>query len=129
MIEKEFSEMKLEEKKIIGKHIIADLYGVKKELITKKEKVMKVTEAAVRVSGMKKIKSYYKQFKPWGVTGVVLISESHVSIHTWPEYELVNLDIFSCGDKRKAEKAFNFFIKKLKPKDCRKIEIDRGSKI
>ncbi|MEM5779124.1 MAG: adenosylmethionine decarboxylase, partial [Candidatus Aenigmatarchaeota archaeon] len=92
-------EKNLEEKGRVnvGKHIVADLYGAKQELIAKKEKVMEVMESAVRFAGMKKIKSYYKQFKPWGVTGIVLISESHISIHTWPEYNLVNLDIFSCG--------------------------------
>lgn len=127
MVEKNTKSILEEKIKVnIGKHIVADLYGVKKELIAKKEEVMKVMESAIRFAGMKKIKSYYKQFKPWGVTGIVLVSESHVSIHTWPEYELVNLDIFSCGEKKKVEKAFKFFLKNFKPKDYKKIEIDRG---
>lgn len=121
-------EKNLEEKGRVnvGKHIVADLYGTKQELIAKKEKVREVMESAVRFAGMKKIKSYYKQFKPWGVTGIVLISESHISIHTWPEYNLVNLDIFSCGEKKKVEKAFEFFLRRFKPKYYKKIEIDRG---
>ncbi|MEM5812931.1 MAG: adenosylmethionine decarboxylase [Candidatus Aenigmatarchaeota archaeon] len=123
MVEKNLKE---KERVNVGKHIVADLYGVKQELIAKKEKVMEVMESAARFAGMKKIKSYYKQFKPWGVTGIVLISESHISIHTWPEYNLVNLDIFSCGEKKKVEKAFKFFLRRFKPKDYKKIEIDRG---
>lgn len=123
MVEKNSEE---KAKKNVGKHIVADLYGVSREKIARKEDVKKVMESAIRFAGMKKIKSYYKQFKPFGVTGIVLISESHISIHTWPEYELVNLDIFSCGEKKKAEKAFLFFLKKLKPKDYKKIEIERG---
>lgn len=128
MVEKN-SIKRLKEEQIpknIGTHTIADLYGVNKELISKKEKVKSIMEEAIKFAGIKKIKSYYKQFKPWGVTGIALISESHVSIHTWPEYELVNLDLFTCGEKKKVKKAFEFFIKKLKPKYCRKIDIERG---
>jgi len=116
----------LSNSKIVGRHIIADLYGVEKEKIARKQELEKVVEEAIAVSKIKKIKSFYKQFKPHGVTGIVLISESHISIHTWPELELVNLDIFTCGDLKKVESAFNVFIKRLKPKNYRKVVLDRG---
>jgi len=123
--------MKMEKKllsnsKIVGRHIIADLYGVKESKIAKKQDLEKIVEEAIAISGIKKIKSFYKQFKPHGVTGVVLISESHISIHTWPELGLVNLDIFTCGDLKKVESAFKVFIKRLEPKYHRKVILDRG---
>ena len=111
---------------IVGKHIIAELYGVNRELISKESTVKQIIEEVVEESGLTKVGSVYKQFNPHGVTGIVLISESHVSVHTWPEYELVNLDIFTCGDTDKAEKAFELFLKKFNPKSFRHYILDRG---
>lgn len=111
---------------IVGKHIIAELYGVPKELISNEKTVREIVEDVVSKAELTKVGSVYKQFNPHGVTGVVLIAESHVSIHTWPEYELVNLDVFTCGDTKKAEKAFELFIKRFKPKSYRHYVLDRG---
>lgn len=111
---------------IVGRHIIAEFYGVDPELIAREEVVRGIVEGVVNEAGLNKVGSIYKQFNPHGVTGIVLISESHVSIHTWPEYGLINLDIFTCGDKSKAEKAFKLFLDKFKPKSYRHYMLDRG---
>jgi len=111
---------------IVGRHIIAELYGVRKELISNEKTVREIVEEVVREAGLNKVGSVYKQFNPHGVTGIVLIAESHISIHTWPEYELVNLDVFTCGDASKAEKAFQLFLEKFKPKSYRHYILDRG---
>jgi S-adenosylmethionine decarboxylase len=111
---------------IVGRHIIAELYGVLKELISNEMEVKRIVEEVVNKAGLTKVGSVYKQFNPHGVTGVVLIAESHISIHTWPEYELVNLDIFTCGDVSKAEMAFNLFLEYFKPKSYRHRILNRG---
>jgi S-adenosylmethionine decarboxylase len=111
---------------IVGKHIIAELYGVPKELILYEKSVREIVEEVVEKSGLTKVGSVYKQFSPHGVTGIVLVAESHVSLHTWPEYELVNLDIFTCGDAKAAEKAFELFLEKFKPRSYRHYVLDRG---
>jgi len=111
---------------IIGRHIIAELYGVSKDLISKEESVRSIMEDVVREVGLTKVGSVYKQFNPHGVTGIILIAESHISIHTWPEYELVNLDIFTCGDAEKAEISFRLFLEKFKPRWYRHFVLDRG---
>jgi len=111
---------------IVGRHIIAELYGVPKELISNESEVRRIIEEVVEEAELTKVGSVYKQFNPHGVTGVVLIAESHVSIHTWPEYELVNLDVFTCGDVSKVEKAFRLFLQKFKPKSYRHYVLDRG---
>jgi len=112
--------------KVLGRHIIAELYGVSKELIAREEQVREIMEKVIKESGIEAVGSLYKQFNPHGVTGIVLISESHISIHTWPEYELVNLDIFTCGDPKQADKAFEAFLKYFKPKSYRHYVLDRG---
>lgn len=110
---------------VIGKHIIAELYGVERRLISYESKVREIVESVVEEANLVKIGSVYKQFKPYGVTGIVLIAESHISLHTWPEYETVNLDIFTCGDGKKAEKAFELFIEKFKPERYEHKVIER----
>jgi len=111
---------------IVGRHIIAELYGVPEDLISTESTVKKIIEEVVKEAELTCVGSVYKQFNPHGVTGIVLIAESHVSVHTWPEYNLVNLDIFTCGDVRKAEKAFKLFLEKFKPKSYRHYILDRG---
>ncbi|MBC7081022.1 MAG: S-adenosylmethionine decarboxylase [Thermoplasmatales archaeon] len=112
--------------KILGRHIIAEFYGVDKKLISEESVLKEIVEKVIEESKIEKIGILTKQFNPHGVTCIVLISESHISIHTWPEYELVNLDIFTCGDKKKSEIAFELFIKYLKPKNFRHYILDRG---
>ncbi len=111
---------------IVERHIIAELYGVPKELISNESTVRQIVEEVVKEAELNKVGSVYKQFNPHGVTGIVLIAESHISVHTWPEYELVNLDVFTCGDAKKAEKAFQLFLEKFKPKSYRHYILDRG---
>jgi len=111
---------------IVGKHIIAEFYGVPADIISKEDTVRAIIEEVVDEAELTRVGSVYKQFNPHGVTGIVLIAESHVSIHTWPEYGLINLDIFTCGDTSKAERAFKLFIEKFKPKSYRHYVLDRG---
>ena len=112
--------------KILGKHIIAELYGVDKNLISKEKEVKEIMEKVVQEANITVIGTLWKQFNPHGVTGIALVAESHISIHTWPEYELVNLDIFTCGDPKQADDAFQSFIKYFKPKYYRHYMLDRG---
>lgn len=112
--------------KVLGKHIIAELYGVHKDLISREEQVKKIVDRVIKEAKIEVVGSLYKQFNPHGVTGIVLISESHISIHTWPEYELVNLDIFTCGDPQQAHRAFEAFLEYFKPKFYRHYTLDRG---
>ncbi len=110
----------------VGLHIIAELYGVDPALISYVEDVEPVVEDIVQEAELSKIQSYYHQFQPHGVTGIVLLAESHVSLHTWPEHGLVNLDIFTCGDPAKAVKAFELFLERFRPASYRHLQLERG---
>lgn len=110
----------------IGYHIIADLYGVEFDLIDKEKDIKILLENSVLISNLTKINSYYYQFNPHGATGIVLLAESHISIHTWPEYNLVTLDIYTCGDTSKAEIAYDYIIKTLQPKHIFEKRFERG---
>lgn len=113
----------------VGIHIIADFYGVDKDKITYVEQIKPIFEETVRYAGLTKISSDYYQFKPKGCSGIVLIAESHLSFHTWPEHELITLDIYTCGDPRQAYLALEFLERSLSPKKTSQMVIERGTEI
>jgi len=78
-------------------------------------------EAGATVLG----ESFHK-FQPVGVTGVVIISESHICIHTWPEHRYAAVDIFTCGDAFAPRKAADIIIQRLESTDRTITEVPRG---
>ncbi|NPA41362.1 MAG: S-adenosylmethionine decarboxylase [Aquificae bacterium] len=112
--------------KTLGLHILADLYGVEAERIDRVEDIRDLLETAVKVADLTKISSHYYQFQPHGATGVVLLAESHISIHTWPEHGLATVDVYTCGDPSKAYKAMEYIINTLEPKRVDKQVHERG---
>ncbi|MCI4434776.1 MAG: S-adenosylmethionine decarboxylase [Thermoplasmata archaeon] len=116
-------------KMAVGIHIIADFYGVDKDKITYVEQIKPIFEETVRYAGLTKISSDYYQFKPKGCSGIVLIAESHLSFHTWPEHELITLDIYTCGDPKQAYLALEFLERALSPKKTSQMVIERGTEV
>lgn len=106
-------------------HIIADFFGVNPELIKFAEKMKLLVDPIPIKSGLTVLDSKYHQFKPYGVSCVYLLAESHISIHTWPELGYMALDIFTCGESENAFKAFEMFRKIFKPKEIKKHIISR----
>ena len=82
-------------------------------------------DAAAEV-GATVIDDIFHQFSPQGVTGVVAIAESHLCIHTWPEYGYAAVDIFTCGDGFDPTQAAQLLIKRLRSKDPEIQELPRG---
>ena len=113
----------------VGIHIIADLYGVDSRLLERAETMMNVIEEAVKFAKLTKVSSDYYQFEPFGASGVVLIAESHLSFHTWPEHGLVTLDIYTCGAPEEAEKAYQYILEKLQPERVEVVFVERGKEV
>lgn len=84
--------------KYLGQHLILELYGCPAALLDDSRHVENTLTQAVQASGATMIQPFFHQFAPQGVSGVVIISESHFTIHTWPEYGYAALDVFTCGD-------------------------------
>ena len=110
----------------IGIHLVGDLKGVDPQKISKVDSMQQIVESAVRYGKLTKIRSYYHQFTPSGVSGIVLLAESHLSFHTWPEYGLVALDIFTCGPTENAEIALEYILGKLTPSSIEYKRVERG---
>ncbi len=110
---------------MLGRHIILELHGVNKELLNNKEYLENLLIEAARVAGGRILGSFFHEFNPQGVTGIVAIAESHLSIHTWPEFRYAAIDIFTCRgiDPRKAA---DLIIDKLRPEKYFTIFLSRG---
>ncbi len=113
--------------KSLGKHLIVELYDCDRDLIASVDSVEKILVDAVNVSKATIIKPLFHQFNPHGVSGVVVIAESHFSVHTWPEYGYCALDIFTCGEQIDSDKALHFLKEKFKAKSMSIMELKRGT--
>ncbi len=112
--------------KTLGLHILADLYGVEASKIDHVEDVKALLEGAVKYAGLSKLSSHFHQFYPHGATGIILLEESHISIHTWPEHGYAAIDVYTCGGKEKTFKAMEYILKVLKPKRVDEKIAERG---
>ena len=90
---------------IIGKHCILELYGCDPIKLNDESFVRTSLTLASKVAGANLLNMITHKFHPQGVTGLALLSESHISIHTWPESRYAAIDVFTCGKKTMPEKA------------------------
>lgn len=81
---------------------------------------------AAELAGAHIVGDTFHRFSPHGVSGVVVIAESHLSIHTWPEYRYAALDLFTCGDTVDPWKGFSHLREKLRSKQISHTELKRG---
>ncbi|OUC97591.1 adenosylmethionine decarboxylase [Streptomyces swartbergensis] len=109
-----------------GRHVVADVYDIAPEAINDASLIMRSLEAGIRRSGATVCGSQMKHFEPSGFTVLYLLSESHVSVHTYPEERSLFFDAFTCGEKCRPELIIEELVAALG--DCeRHVQIlDRG---
>ena len=94
-----------------GTHCIAELYDCPRELLNDETFVKRALREAVEEGFATLLHEVSHKFHPQGVTALGLIAESHVAIHTWPEYGYVAADVFTCGHRAKAEQACEHLVR------------------
>jgi S-adenosylmethionine decarboxylase len=110
----------------LGRHLLADLHGIAPDLLTEPQLIEQFLLDAALAAGATPIFSKFHQFgKGQGVTGVLLLRESHISIHTWPEYGFAAVDAFMCGASR-PDLAIEILQQAFKPLQSRTEEVLRG---
>ena len=120
-----------------GLHIIADLYNCQKsELLVSSQQLRDLCVNACRDSGLTVLGEHFYQFdgadgtQPGGSTGAVVLAESHLAIHTWPERDGATLDVYVCNftsdNTGKAEEVYSKLVKALKPADVLVERVQRG---
>lgn len=110
----------------LGKHLLIELRECNTEILNDLKKVQDVLITAAKVAEATIVEVAFHEFSPFGISGMVIIVESHLSIHTWPEYNYAAVDIFTCGDILKPEKAVAYLIEKFQSKNPSVVELKRG---
>ncbi|KGG13596.1 MULTISPECIES: adenosylmethionine decarboxylase [Prochlorococcus] len=103
-------------KRMLGKHCILELYECDAVKINDEAFIRTTITLSAKASGAKLLNLITHKFQPFGVTGLALLAESHISIHTWPEIRYAAVDVFTCGEHTLPEKACDFLAKELQAK-------------
>jgi S-adenosylmethionine decarboxylase len=109
----------------LGRHVITDLWECNQELLINIETVEKIMVDAALEAGADIREVTFHQFEPEGVSGVVVISESHLTIHSFPEHRYASIDVYTCGDMN-PHIASKFLVEQFQAKSYETLEILRG---
>lgn len=110
----------------LGRHILAEIYGCDPAILNDRELIEKIMVDSALAAGAEIREVAFHKFSPMGVSGVVVISESHLTIHTWPELGYAAVDVFTCGDKINPWDACNYMTERLKAGHITATEVKRG---
>jgi S-adenosylmethionine decarboxylase len=110
----------------LGRHILAEFYGCPPEKLNNPDRIKQEMVAAALEAGAEVRETVFHQFSPQGVSGVVVISESHLAIHTWPEFGYAAVDIFTCGQTVDPWVSCNYLKQRFAAENMTAREIKRG---
>lgn len=112
--------------KTLGRHLLIELYQCDNRVISDVRKIEEIMVDAAKAAKAHIVDVVFHNFNPNGVSGVVVISESHLTIHTWPEYNFASIDIFTCGATINPWKAYDYLSRQFKAKTYTAMELKRG---
>src|SRR5256885_14890164 len=110
----------------LGRHLLLELFDCDLDAINNVETVKGALIEAAKRAQATIVDVVFHEFNPFGVSGVVVIAESHLSIHTWPEYRYAAVDIFSCGDVLQPEIAARYLVEQFGAERTSVVEMQRG---
>jgi len=110
----------------LGTHLLVELRDCNPAILKNLEEVRDALVSAAKEAKATIVDISFHEFNPFGISGMVVIAESHLSIHTWPEYGYAAVDIFTCGDVIKPEVAASSIIERFQCKSPSMVELKRG---
>jgi S-adenosylmethionine decarboxylase len=110
----------------LGTHLLLELRDCNPKTLSNLEFVQETLKNAALEAKATIVEVAFHEFSPFGISGMVVIAESHLAIHTWPEYGYAAVDVFTCGDLIDPRVAAKFLIEKFQCKDPSIIEMKRG---
>jgi S-adenosylmethionine decarboxylase len=114
----------------LGRHLLVEVYGCDPKILTNPARVKATMLRAARATKTTVLQSMFHTFDSKGVTGVVLIAQSHLSVHTWPEYGYASVDVYACGGKADPWSAIDVLLEGFKGRkvDAREFRRPRASR-
>jgi S-adenosylmethionine decarboxylase len=110
----------------LGRHLLLELRDCNRDKLNDLDLLRETMLGAAEETGATVIGEIFHQFSPQGVTGVVAIAESHLCIHTWPEFGYAAVDIFTCGEGFEPNDAARLIVERLEAHDPEFTEVTRG---
>lgn len=114
--------------KALGQHILIELYQCNVQKIDDQDYLEKALCKAAEIAGATIVNSTFHRFSPYGVSGVVVIQESHFAVHSWPEHGYTAIDLFTCSDEMDYKAAYSYLVEALESAQHEFKHIERGSK-
>ena len=110
---------------MLNKHVLYDVWVEDRTVLATVEPIKELMCRAAEAGGATVLHEYFHQFSPWGVTGFLLLAESHISVHTWVDEGFAAFDIFTCGPMN-TDKVLEVIRDGIKPKHASARRIVRG---
>ena len=114
---------------VLGSQVVLDLYECETRHLDDIEWVKKTLVNAARVAGATIVETVFHKFAPWGISGVVVIAESHLAIHIWPENRYAAIDLFTCGENVQLDAACAFLTRAFRSRRPVRRRLTRGDHI
>ncbi len=121
------ASLRQEDSRALGTHLLIELYGCERGTL---ERVIEVEHALLRAAHASRahiVSHFFHEFEPYGVSGVVVIEESHYTIHTWPEHRYAAVDLFFCSESVEPERALEVMREAFKPARVEVMLVRRGT--
>lgn len=112
---------------VLGFHTLIELYGCNSGKVNNTKLVESVMLKAAQIANLSVVNTTIHHFNPIGVSGVVVIKESHIAIHTWPEHNYVALDFFTCNESYELSAALEYIKTIFEANSMELKEIKRGT--
>ncbi|MEC9007918.1 MAG: adenosylmethionine decarboxylase [Planctomycetota bacterium] len=112
----------------LGRHLLVEMWGCDSR-IDDVEIVERAIDEAVVAIGATLVQSHVHRYSPQGVTGLAVLAESHLSLHSWPEYGYMAADVFTCGTLTIPRRAVAVFKEIFAPGRIEVREIERGVQV
>lgn len=110
----------------MGRHVIAEMWDCNIDILNDMGKIEQIFVDAALKSGAEIREVAFHKFAPQGVSGVVIISESHLTIHSFPEHGYASIDVYTCGDVIDPNVACDYIAESLESQRLERVEVPRG---
>lgn len=110
----------------LGRHLLAEFYDCDPNVLNNVNLIERVMTEAADKAGATVVTKNFHHFSPYGVSGVVVIAESHLAIHTWPEHGYAAVDLFTCGDSVDPVVSYNYLREHFNAGTAFYSELKRG---
>ncbi len=110
----------------LGRHVLLELFDCDAEALTSLDLVKSAMIEAAKRAQATIVDVVFHEFNPFGISGVVVIAESHLAVHTWPEHGYAAVDVFSCGDTLQPQAAVEYLVEQFGAGRTSVIELQRG---